>query len=690
MVKRSKMTNISKRCIGMCLGVLVAALAVGIAGCGNDSNSGQPPARFDVSSGQTTPIPTPTPVPTPAVSLSGTATQGPMRLSTVTAYAVNSTDGSNIKPALADTTTNRSGRFKLAIPPQSGPVRLTVRGGRFKSEMNGAAIGAPATVSLLLGSASTNLSGLSVNPLSTFVDSRTVGLLAGGGTTFDAALSQATVRIENIYGLSTDPGSLMPDYTTTDSDAANLGLILGAIINEDQFLCPSAPGGLVTALAADIADGVFDGKGPGGAPISYCGGELPAIAGITGFQDALSGLNQLANVTGAFVFGGSGNILTTNGLADLATGGSTAYPVAPLATIDSAILQAAPAPVDSFAASGGPAMNVARTGATATLLRDGEVLIAGGGPSSAELYDPINQTFTPTTNSMSSVREEATATLLPNGEVLIAGGGTGLTTGPTNSADLYDPATGKFTASANSMTTGRVAATATLLPDGDVLIAGGGTGSGPTISADLYNPATDTFTPTANSMITARESATATLLLDGEVLIAGGYNASLGPTSGAELYDPVNQTFTATANSMSTGRFGATATLLPNGEVLIAGGGTSLTTLTPTSSAELYDPSTGKFTSTSNSMSSPRLFATATLLPNGEVLVAGGLNGSTTVTSSADLYDPATGKFTATSNSMTTGRFGAAVTLLPNGEVLIAGGANALGAVTSSTDIYTP
>lgn len=211
--------------------------------------------------------------------------------STVTAYAVNSSDGSNITPALASTSTNSSGQFNLAIAPQSGPVRITVSGGSFSSEMNGATISAPGTVSLLLTSASSTVSGLSMNPLSTFVDSRTVGLLAAGGTTFSAALSAATAQIEKIYGLTTDPGTLTPDYATTGTDAANLGLILGAIINQDQHRCPAAPGGLVTALACDISDGVFDGKGPSGATVSYCSGNLPAQARL---EQALAELPKVA------------------------------------------------------------------------------------------------------------------------------------------------------------------------------------------------------------------------------------------------------------------------------------------------------------------------------------------------------------------------------------------------------------
>ncbi len=263
----------------------------------------------------------------------------------------------------------------------------------------------------------------------------------------------------------------------------------------------------MTALASDISDGVFDGKGPSGATVSYCSGNLPALAGISDFQDALSGLNELQEVTAAFAFGGSGNILTTNGLADVATGGSTAYPLAPLATINGAIPQAAPTPVDSFATSGDP--------------------------------------------TMTTVREDATATLLPSGQVLIAGGlnnGTGGQGNPTSSAELYNPSTNTFDAT-GSMTTARFGATATLLPNGKVLIAGGATGSLPCLSgcgfpattissAEVYDPASGTFTATSNSMTSERAWATATLLPNGKVLVAGGQNLGGVPVSGTDLYTP--------------------------------------------------------------------------------------------------------------------------------------------------------
>jgi WD40 repeat protein len=204
---------------------------------------------------------------------------------------------------------------------------------------------------------------------------------------------------------------------------------------------------------------------------------------------------------------------------------------------------------------------------------------------------------------------------------------------PTSAASL--PSSGTFTLT-GSMAIARANHTATLLPDGRVLIAGGSNNSGDLASAELYDPTSGTFSPTG-SMDTALELGTATLLPDGRVLIAGGIHGS-GVLASAELYDPTSGTFSPTG-SMATARV-STATLLPDGRVLIAGGaaigkGGAYETL---ASAELYDPSTGKFSLT-GSLTTPRWTATATLLPDGRVLVAGGGNDSKSL-ASADLYEP--------------------------------------------------
>jgi WD40 repeat protein len=225
-----------------------------------------------------------------------------------------------------------------------------------------------------------------------------------------------------------------------------------------------------------------------------------------------------------------------------------------------------------------------------------------------------------------------------------------------------------------SMSTPRALHTATLLPNGRVLISGGND-----VSAELYDPATGVFSPTG-SMSTPRQVHTATLLPNGKVLIVGGFGisgGSYGVVSSAELYDPATGLFSPTG-SMSIERYYHKATLLPNGQVLITGGlglpsGDPLCdNCYPLTTAELYDPATGLFSLT-NPMSTPRWVHTATLLPNGQVLIAGGWADNLSTLSSAELYDPATGLFSPT-GIMTTGRAWHTATLLLSGEDLNAAG----------------
>jgi hypothetical protein len=330
----------------------------------------------------------------------------------------------------------------------------------------------------------------------------------------------------------------------------------------------------------------------------------------------------------------------------------------------------------------------ARFGETVTLLQDGRVLIAGGdNAGTAELYDPRTGLFSPT-GSMTAVRDGGhTATLLSDGRVLIAGGSQ--PDGSSGfkalaSAELYDPATGKFSPT-GSMTIARTGHTATLLSDGRVLIAGGGNGNSTTAlpSAELYEPKTGRFTGTG-SMTTARVLDTATLLSDGRVLFVGGGKDTASPLSSAELYDPKAGTFSATG-SMTTARESCTATLLANGRVLVAGG----FAIPPgyLASAELYDPKTGTFSAT-GSMTDSRSDHTATRLQDGRVLIAGGQHDGGPV-ASAELYDQATGTFSPT-GSMATKREFPISTVLSDGRVLIVGPYPDSPDSLTSAELYAP
>ena len=282
------------------------------------------------------------------------------------------------------------------------------------------------------------------------------------------------------------------------------------------------------------------------------------------------------------------------------------------------------------------------------------------------------------TGSLAVARDGNTATLLPNGKVLVAGGsGTG---DSLNSSELYDPATGAWVATGN-LAVGRSYHTATLLPNGKVLVAGGdGGGTNTLSSSELYDPATGTWTATG-SLTVARFIHTATLLPNGKVLVAGGWR-STGYLNSAELYDPATGNWTATG-SLAVARGDYPATLLPNGKVLVAGGQGNSGNL---SSAELYDPATGNWTAT-GSLAVALRNHTGTLLPNGKVLIAGG-EGNGGNLSGAELYDPATGNWTAT-GSLAVALRNHTGTLLPNGKVLIAGG-EGNGGNLSGAELYDP
>jgi Galactose oxidase, central domain len=349
-------------------------------------------------------------------------------------------------------------------------------------------------------------------------------------------------------------------------------------------------------------------------------------------------------------------------------------------------------PTGTFTPTGN--MLWSRVGHTATLLPDGKVLIAGGQPpichcqifSSAELYDPSTGSFT-WTGDMTTARTGHTATLLPDGKVLIAGGRSmvntpqGLRQISLASAELYDPTTGTFATTGNMAWGADSAPSAILLNDGKVLIAHAGLQPA---TAELYDPVTGTFSSTGNQVSKLSGIQTVNLLPDGRVLLVICCMAD-------QLYDPASGTFSLTDRTKRINYDGFGAAALTDGTVLFTGG-YSDTGPRDMSGAELYDPSSGSFRPTGN-MTSRRYYHTATPLPDGTVLIAGGdgIDFSTTSYTSAEIYDPATGAFSRTGD-MNYAHTGHTATLLLDGSVLVTGGSTGypLYMNTTSAEVYIP
>jgi N-acetylneuraminic acid mutarotase len=281
--------------------------------------------------------------------------------------------------------------------------------------------------------------------------------------------------------------------------------------------------------------------------------------------------------------------------------------------------------------------------------------------------------------SLATGREEHTATLLPNGKVLVAGGTDGRGK-VLASAELYDPVRNRWT-SAGSMAATRIDHTATLLPNGKVLVAGGVVLPYPAPSlatAELYDPTTNSWSMAA-PMIESRTRHTATLLPDGRVLVVGGQRFDFhdgglfpGRPTSAEIYDPTANRWSSTT-PMGASRLAQTATEIPDGRVLVTGGlddqGVTL------KSTEIYDAPQDRWISAAP-MAVARSGHLATLLANGDVLVAGGLGEEpsqlTISLTSAEIYDPRTNLWVSVA-SMAEFRVGVTATLLRSGIVLVVG-----------------
>jgi hypothetical protein len=354
----------------------------------------------------------------------------------------------------------------------------------------------------------------------------------------------------------------------------------------------------------------------------------------------------------------------------------------------------------------GPDLIEARTMASAVRLADGRVLVAGGlggDPSipqisalaSAEIYDPATNTFS-ATGSMATARIHFMMAALDDGRVLVAGG-EDLTRTTIASAELYDPATGEFSPT-GSLVTDRSGAQVQRLPDGNIWIAGGVStvnGAGfAVLSGEIFDAADGTFAETANLLTDSFDSAArSTMLANGSILIAGGSVNQAAPDENvADLFDPSTGLFAQTGFHEGY-RLAGAMLHLANDHVLFVGGTENDPTGTPLTYDEDYDPMAGTFSTSTSSLVQVRASMTATPLPGGDYLVAGGQpSGIDPALASAELYDASTGAFEPTA-SMAHARLNHTATALPDGSVLIVGGQTAQFfplEFVGASEIYVP
>ncbi len=327
-------------------------------------------------------------------------------------------------------------------------------------------------------------------------------------------------------------------------------------------------------------------------------------------------------------------------------------------------------------------MTATRFDHAAALLPSGQVLIVGGiarngvMQSTAELFDPTTGRFSAAGKLQSQHGWGVTATLLRDGKVLVAGGSTGCDSPCyTFSAELYDPSARTFVSTGN-MTAPRAGARALLLPTGDVLFVGGIeiSNSNPTATAELYHPSTATFSPTGATHLP--DPSQLVLLMNGKVLVVGA--------SGTELYDPSTGRFTPTGK-MTVPRTKFGAALLPDGRVLVAGGQTGGAWGARVTSTQIYDPATRRFgPGPELSLKRFKLAKAVVPLKNGRILIAGGAD-------QPEVYDPASGAFLPVAGAKLDAFCFSTATPLNDGKVLLAGGyANPGGPGVNHAWLYQP
>ncbi|MDC0681453.1 Kelch repeat-containing protein [Sorangium atrum] len=441
-----------------------------------------------------------------------------------------------------------------------------------------------------------------------------------------------------------------------------------AVLRGDEALVPTA-GGFELAPRPSRAGAALAFSSDGSSAVRF---DLPDGLGIEVRERGLHGEVQRVGAAIAYPRAGGFALWTAqrHGAEEWLWFPEGAPAGAPLASwqVEGARLRRRGANVEILDAAGEPRILVAAPEAYASPLRriptrlevqGDEISLWVEEAGSPLLVDP---SWSVTAASDATLRAQHTATLLPDGRVLIAGGVSAADRrSHLASAAIYDPALDAWLPAA-PMSKQRSVHTATLLADGRVLVTGGASGGAEWVSsAELYDPATDAWTPAA-TMISARSSHTATLLADGRVLAAGGAPPGGAPGATAELYDPVSDTWSPTP-AASVARSGHAAARLRDGRVLIVGGRNIETGVL--SSVEIYDPTTGAWTPGPD-MLRARWMHTASLLEDGDVLVIGyDREGE------AETYDPEANAWTLASNKMSSPRVSNTATRLCDGRVLV-------------------
>jgi hypothetical protein len=343
-------------------------------------------------------------------------------------------------------------------------------------------------------------------------------------------------------------------------------------------------------------------------------------------------------------------------------------------------------------------LNIGRRLHTATPLTNGRILFTGGFIAGTtitdrpETYDPISETFTLLSNRMAAPRASHAAVRLTDGRVLLCGGyrepfpGTLVT---TKTAELFDPVTNTFTATGD-MTTERVDHAVNRLPDGRVLVTGGGKVVGALFveleTTEIFDPATGTFAPAA-SMAHSHAQHGAEDLGDGRIAILGGSDTDLRP----EVYTIGTGLFTPLAPAPSDrGRYGAAVARTSSGNVVCVGGEREGQVL-------LFDRASTVLLNSGSPTSVPRAYATATPIGPGRILVAGGLDYTqgSLILGSCDLL--VEGGLTGSATYATAVRFPTGIAMhtatpLGGGRILFAGGLNPVGGQPELADawLFTP